>query len=286
MPIPIPGRVGEALRRSTAAVRSKGRSAEGTGSAVVLHDDLVVTNAHVIRGREVEVESWDGKRVRAEILKLDRARDLALLAAKKLGANPAQLGDSDALRAGVPVIAIGNPLGFTGAMSSGVVHATAVTAAVSARLGAQRWLCADVRLAPGNSGGPLADLEGRVVGINTMVISGGLALAVPSRSVQWFVSARKEQPGIGLTVRAVELSGNKYGLLILELTAGGAAERASLLPGDVILSANDRLLPFAEDLPLAAQGTDILPLEFVRGGEARVRRVVLRLGEERASTAA
>jgi serine protease Do len=112
------------------------------------------------------------------VIRLERERDLALLETGALGsARPAEIGDSDSLRAGQLVVALGNPLGMPGAVAAGVIHA-------AARGG--RWIQADLRLAPGNSGGMLADAAGRVVGITTM-IADGLALAVPSNEVATFV---------------------------------------------------------------------------------------------------
>ena len=289
MPVPIPGRIAEALRRSTALVRSGGRTHNGNGSAVVLADDLVVTNAHVIQGRELTVESWEGRSVVARLVRLDRTRDLALLEVKGLGAPSAQLGDSDLVRAGTAVIAIGNPLGFTGAVSSGIVHATSapVHTAHPSGIGSQRWICADLRLAPGNSGGPLADLRGQVIGINTMVISGGLALAVPSRSVQMFLAQKHGKRSLGVTLRALD-SEARSGILLLEVEPDGPASRASLLPGDILVAANGRQLQFADDLQNAMYSSDssLLAVEFYRGGEKRLRKVTIQLTPERVATAA
>lgn len=176
MPIPVPGSVAEALRKQTVHIqvgRGRGRSA---GSGVIIGPERVITNAHVVRGQNLRVEAWDGPDLSASCLKLDVHRDLALLSAPGLRAEPACLRDSDGLRAGTAVFAVGNPLGFVGAVSSGIVHAIGSLAGLA-------WIQADLRLAPGNSGGPLADFHGQVLGINTMVMSGGLALAVPSRAV-------------------------------------------------------------------------------------------------------
>ena len=102
------------------------------------------------------------------------------------------------------VIAVGNPLGFIGALTTGVVHSLP---------NRKRWLAADVRLAPGNSGGPLADAQGRVIGINTM-IAGGLALAVPSNAVGEFLSGRAARgPVLGVTLQPVPLRSGAFGFL-------------------------------------------------------------------------
>ena len=284
MGTPLSGRVAEALRRSTTIVRHGSRNRGGNGSGVVLTGDRLVTNAHVVEGaRSVTVESWEGKSVTATILGIDRARDLALLAAPGLDAPAAQFGDSDRVLAGTPVLAIGNPLGFTGAVSNGVIraHETAIASI-------QRWIFADVRLAPGNSGGPLADLQGQVIGINTMMTSGGLALAVPSRAVQGFVTRQRHGIVLGVTLHQVALPNGGPGMLILEIQPGGPAERASLLPGDIIVSGNGRGLHYTDDLQAAIDESQrsLLNLDFRRGGEQRLRHVVVQLTEERATTAA
>ncbi|HLH03921.1 MAG TPA: trypsin-like peptidase domain-containing protein [Bryobacteraceae bacterium] len=178
MPLPVPGRIAEALRRSTVHVRSGTATAQGSGSGIILAPHRVLTNAHVLRGRRVEIEDWEGRRVHASLVMTSARRDLALLEAPALRGSPAMLGDSDLLRPGAPVLAIGNPFGFTGAISTGIVH----------RLAGHDWICADLQLAPGNSGGPLADFQGRVVGLNTMIAAGGLAFAISSRALQRFLS--------------------------------------------------------------------------------------------------
>jgi len=175
VPFPIPGRIAELLRRSTVQIR-------GCGSGIVLNDDRILTNAHVLIGGDPAVETWDGKTLRARLVKMDRQRDLALLVTEQAGAFAATLASGEA-KAGQAVIAVGNPLGFIGAVSSGFIYKVGAIRGLSVR----RWIQADVRLAPGNSGGPLADINGRVIGINTM-IAGGLALSIPVASVQEFLS--------------------------------------------------------------------------------------------------
>ena len=264
MSVPVPGRIVEALRRSTVRVTS-GR---GNGSGVVLTGERVVTNAHVIAGKQVAVESWEGKTLPASLVKIDRRRDLAILAVPSLDAPAAALGDSDRLQAGTPVVAVGNPLGFTGAVSSGIVHAG----------GGSSWIQADVRLAPGNSGGPLADLRGEVIGINTMIVAGGLALAIPSRAVQSFLNRAGSGVSLGVVVRPVRLRNGDIGMLILELAPGGAAESASLLPGDILMG----------DLQTAIDQAPggLIQLDFYRGGQHTLRRVSVRLCPEPALSAA
>ena len=166
--------VAERLRRATVQVR--GRS-PGTGSGIVWRPRLIVTNAHVATGRSVVIESADGAVLKARLAASDRQRDLAVLEADTEGLLPAELAASDALKVGALVFAVGNPLGLSGAVTTGIVYSLART-----RRGAPLIL-ADVRLLPGNSGGPLGDAAGRVVGVNTMILR-GLAAAIPSDVVE------------------------------------------------------------------------------------------------------
>src|SRR3954452_21822110 len=224
MALPVPGRVVEILRRSTVEVLSGSSRVSGTGTGTVVTEGQILTNAHVVRGASVMVASWEGDRLAATVSKIDGQRDLAFFTVTGLRAPASPLGDSDKLRPGTPVVAVGNPLGFIGAVSSGVVHSIGMAPA----MGGQTGIYADVRLAPGNSGGPLADYRGQVVGINTMIVSGGLALAIPSRAVQRFVRHNTSGFSLGIVVRPVRLKDRSLGIMILELTSGGAADRASL----------------------------------------------------------
>ncbi|HEX3682496.1 MAG TPA: trypsin-like peptidase domain-containing protein [Bryobacteraceae bacterium] len=281
MPIPVPGRVAEALRKQTVHIQVGGRRGQSTGSGVIIGPERVITNGHVIRGRSLHIEAWDGRDVSASCLKLDAHRDLALLSAPGLRAEPACLRDSDGLRAGTAVFAVGNPLGFVGAVSSGIVHAVG-------SFGGLAWIQADLRLAPGNSGGPLADFHGQVLGINTMVMSGGLALAVPSRAVQSFLLRAQTGRSLGVTVRPVQLEAGRLGILILEISAGAAAVTASLLPGDILAGAEGRAFQSLDDLQFAIDTAPqaVLHLDFYRGGQRNLRHVAVRLTPEQVPTAA
>ena len=167
------------LRRAVVEVRS-GESGSGTG-IVWGGAGLIVTNAHCVpRGVSLEVDS-DGRWRAAQVIAYHPRHDLALLSAPSARGPLLELRDSDTLRAGELVFAHGHPLGVRDALAMGVVHTVARD-----RNNQPRWIVADVSLAPGNSGGPLVDADGRLVGINSMVVN-GLGVAVPADLVQRFV---------------------------------------------------------------------------------------------------
>ena len=173
------------LREITVELRSTG-PARGAG-VMWRANGLVVTCAHVVasahRARaSAMVVLADGRSLPAALVAWDRHLDLAVLGIEASDLPAATVGDPGRLRPGELVLAVGHPFGLPGAVVTGVVHAAP---ARGWRVGL-RWIQADLRLAPGNSGGPMADASGRVIGVNTMV-AGGLALAVPSDVVQTFV---------------------------------------------------------------------------------------------------
>jgi len=169
------GEIAEVLRRSTVAVRD-GRRGEGSG-VIWSRNGLIVTNAHVVRGDSAEIELWDGRRLPARVLLRDPWRDLAVLRSRASDLPAAAIADSNAVRPGELAIAVGNPLGCAGAVSTGTIHSVGAIHG----MGRQRWIRAGVQLAPGNSGGPLANARGEVIGINTAIVQ-GLGIAAPSNS--------------------------------------------------------------------------------------------------------
>lgn len=169
-----------ALRQSVVEVRTR---RAGAGSGIIWSaNGLIVTNAHVARTEHATVVLWDGRTFDGVVTAHDPRRDLATIAIDPGTAalTAAAIGHPTDLRTGDVVVALGHPWGITGAIALGIVHV------VETRRGAPRWIRADIRLAPGNSGGPLADARGRVVGVNTL-IAGGLGVAVPTTTVSRFL---------------------------------------------------------------------------------------------------
>jgi serine protease Do len=270
------GEIAEQLRRSTVLIHTGGR---GSGSGVIWSSDgLIVTNAHVVHGSNFRVQLWDGREFDASATARDRRRDLATLRISADSLPAASPADSSQLRPGELAIAIGNPMGFVGALTTGVIHAIGPLRA----LGSQTWVQASVRLAPGNSGGPLADARGHVIGINTMV-AGRLALAIPSNAVRDFIAGGPRGAWLGVTVQPVRLpraSGRAFGLVLLEVEPNSPAALASLMAGDILLGTEDKRFQSVEDLAavIDGQGSRLLRFEFLRGDYSRVRRVTVRLG--------
>jgi serine protease Do len=140
-----------------------------------------VTNAHVARARSARVRLENGETLEGRVVAREPALDLAAVFARARGLPAARLADTTRLRPGELVVGLGHPLGVPNALSLGVVHQL-----VRGMDGGLRWIAADLRLAPGNSGGPLADADGRIVGINTLVAA-GLGFAVPVSLISAFL---------------------------------------------------------------------------------------------------
>src|SRR5713101_7880635 len=270
------GEIAEQLRRSTVLIHAGSR---GSGSGVIWSGDgTIVTNAHVARGSYTRVQLWDGREFDAAVTARDPRSDLATLRIHANSLPAASPADSSQLRPGELAIAIGNPMGFVGALTTGVIHAIGPLRG----LGPQTWVQASVRLAPGNSGGPLADAHGHVIGINTMV-AGRLALAIPSNAVLDFLAGGPRSAWLGVTLHPVRLpraSGHTFGLVLREVEPGSPAAQASLMAGDILLGTEQERFQSIEDLARAidGQGFRLLRLEFLRGDYSRLRRVTVQLG--------
>lgn len=270
----------EALRRATVTVIAGGSGRHGHGSGVICSETgRVVTNAHVIAGQpQVQIELWNGRRLPARVLSRSGERDLAALNVETRGLTPARFGDSAAVHPGEWVMAIGAPYGVPGAMSRGIVHACGPVT----ELGWQEWIQADLRLGPGNSGGPMYSAEGRVIGINTMV-AGGLALAIPGNEVLRFLDHPDESPAtpplLGVVLEPVRLhTPPRLGLRILHIDHGSPAEAASLAVGDILTGADGAGFRSPWDLRRAAHHCrGVLQLAFLRGQRSIERRATIRL---------
>jgi S1-C subfamily serine protease len=267
----------------------------GSGSGFVFTPDgLILTNSHVVHGaRTIDVTLSDGRRVRADLVGDDPETDLAVvrIAAPDLTAAP--LGDSQALRAGQIVIAIGNPLGFQATVTAGVV--SALGRSLRARSGRlmDDIVQTDAALNPGNSGGPLVTTRGEVVGVNTAVIQGaqGLAFAVAINTAK-FVAGRLIRDGrirrgwIGVAGQNVSVHrrlARAYGLaedsgvLVVSVEPNSPAQSAGLRERDIIVGLARNSVGGFDDLHrwLVDEGIGVaLPLVVLRGTERLELNVV------------
>jgi serine protease Do len=269
----------ERAQISVVQVRSGGR---GIGAGVVWDPDgLAITNHHVVAGghRDVSVALHDGRTFDANVLKSSRSLDLALLRLEGEGLDlpSVPVGDSDALRVGELVYAIGHPWGRVGAVSAGIVGGVGE---LRGRGSSARYVRSDVTLAPGNSGGPLLNARGEVVAINAMIF-GRMALSIPSNAAGAWVAAER-RPRLGVGVLPVDLpaflhrEAGKGGLVVAAVEPGGAADRTGLMVGDVLLSIAEKPLDGAGTLlEVLARAGDAVSLRVMRGGRIVVMNVSL-----------
>ena len=253
----------------------------GGGAGVVWRPDgTIVTNRHVVRDERAEIVLRDGTRHVGIVVARHPDRDLAVIKVAADGLPSAEVGDSSTVRPGQLVFALGHPVGYQHAVTAGVVVA-AGQAATAAGPRTGDWLQTDVTLLPGNSGGPLVDARGRVVGISTMV-QGDLSLAVPSLAVERFVEGHGRGPSrayLGFGGKAVPLRRDDHpvGFLVTEITEGAPADRAGLILGDVLVRFGDHPIVDQESLPAALlriEPGDAVELGVLRGGEPRRFTVV------------
>jgi len=261
----------------------------GAGSGVIVSPDgYVLTNYHVVDGAQhLKVGLIDGRAVAADIVGVDPFTDLAVI---RIGLNAlsfASFGDSQKLRVGQLVIAIGNPLGLQNTVSAGVVSALGRSLrGISGRL-IENVIQTDASLNPGNSGGPLVDSRGQVVGINTAISVGaqGIGLAIPSTTAEWVVGkiiqhGKVERIVLGIAAQTLPVPpvlrhrlnlSNEGAIGVLGTERNGLAHKAGVQAGDVIVALNDKVLNTIDDLHRLLNTyskTDKLWLTVIRHGQS------------------
>ena len=284
--------VAERLTPSVANLRVSrrvrgGRRLDGGGSAVVITPDgFMLTSAHVIERSDAGRASFvDGRELTFEVVGSDPLSDLALLRADARDLQPAALGDAERLRVGQLVVAIGNPHGFAGSVTAGVVSAVGRSLPTRGGRVVDNVIQTDAALNPGNSGGALADGRGRVIGVNTAVAGVGLGLAVPiNQSTRTIVGAlmtegrfRRAYLGIAggtrpLPPRLAAQLRRASGVEVVEVVEGSPADQAGLRPEDLIVELNGAPVGSVDDIQRVMVG-DLIG--------AHVHARVLREGAER-----
>jgi S1-C subfamily serine protease len=267
-----------------------GWQAGGAGSAVAIEPvGHLVTSAHVVAGTERGTATFvDGAELEFQVVGRDPLSDLAVIRTTGGEPRPAPLGDAARLRVGQLVVAVGNPLGFAGTVTAGVVSALGRSLAAregrSSRL-VENVIQTDAALNPGNSGGALADSRGRVIGINTAVAGIGLGLAVPIDGAtrrfidSMIVDGRVRRAFLGIVGGTRPLAepvaarvGRTRGLEIVQLLQPGPAASAGLRVGDIVVELDGHPIEGVGDLQRHLVGDAIgrrLELRIERGGETR-----------------
>jgi serine protease Do len=252
-----------------------GRRLDGGGSGVVITPDgFVLTSAHVVAGTDHGVASFvDGRELTVGVIGADPLSDLAVLRTEPSGLAAAELGDAERLQVGQLVVAIGNPNGFAGSVTAGVVSAlgrSLPTRSGSTMRIVENVIQTDAALNPGNSGGALADGDGRVVGINTAVAGVGLGLAVPiNTTTRSIVGAlmrdgrvRRAYLGIAgdtrpLPPRLAAALGRGRGIEVVQVAEDSPADRAGLRPEDLIVEVDGVSVSAVDDLQRLMAGDAI-----------------------------
>jgi len=253
-------------RGNEGSARLRGRS-EATGSGlIVTPDGYIVTNSHVVEdATATQISFGDGSSFQAEIVGQDKATDLSLLRVSSLSNLPAaRLGNSDQLRVGQIAIAIGNPYGFQNTVTAGVI--SAVGRSLRSRTGRliENVIQTDAALNPGNSGGPLVDSNGLVVGINTAIIqyAQGICFAIPVNTVRWVITlllreGKVTRGFLGISGQSVPLPARvvrhfvlpqETGVYVVQVAKGSPADNAGLKEGDVIISLAGQTTATVDDI--------------------------------------
>jgi S1-C subfamily serine protease len=283
--------VAEKVLPSVASLRigRGGRGFGGAGSGVVITPDgFLVTSAHVVAaGGSASASFLDGTEYEVDIVGADPLSDLAVARARAATLNPAKIGNADQLRVGQLVVAIGNPMGFSGSVTSGVVSGLGRSLATADGNGHRRFIedviQTDAALNPGNSGGALADSMARLIGVNTAVAGMGLGLAVPMNGTTQAILAalmrngrvRRGYLGIAggtraLPPRIAERLARKAGVEVHEVVSGSPAAGGKLRAGDVIVSVGGAGVSKAGDLQRLMVEAKIgaqLPVTVLRGDQ-------------------
>lgn len=277
-----------AVRASVIVVESEGR---GAGAGVIWQaEGGLLTNFHVVANsdRGLNVHLHDGRKFKATVTGSNPALDLAMLRVEATDLPAIDVDDSSKLRIGQPVWAIGHPWGQQWLATSGIVSAIG-SFKVRDSDKTLPYIRTDVRLRPGNSGGPLVNALGQVVGINAMILGGDQAVAIPSKvAIDWLAGQPTKRVKLGVGVRPIQIEPSlarsagvqqPAGLLVVNIQRDSLAEQASLMVGDVLLDVAGTPVSDSDDLLNALahnSSREVLPLKFIRGGKLNAVNVAVR----------
>jgi len=270
----------------------------GSGSGFVISaDGYIVTNDHVIHNAErVQVSMTDGRSMKAEIVGKDPTTDLALLRVGAAQLPAITLGDSDTLKPGQVCVALGNPLGFNNTVTAGIISATARSMRSQSGRLIDNIIQSDAALNPGNSGGPLLDSNGMVIGVNTAIIqsANSISFSVPSNTAKWVVSELIRSGHVSRGALGVHAGIKPIGAHLQQrlklphavvqqvraVKPGGAADQAGIVPGDLIVAVNGKSISSMDELfrelGTKAPGTEVM-ITILSADETNLsnRKVVL-----------
>jgi serine protease Do len=293
--------VAEAVLPSVVSIINRaGRYQVGGGSGVIVREDgVILTNNHVVEGeRDLRVHLQDGRELVGKVVGTDAKTDLAviqLVGERPEGLVALQLGDSELLRIGEPVLAVGNPFGLSGTVTMGIV--SALGRGNVAIVDYEDFIQTDAAINPGNSGGALVNTRGELVGINTAILSGsggnqGVGLAIPTSLARPIMESlletgKVERGWLGVYIQdtvatLIGVDGEEAptrGVLVAELVAGGPGAGGGLRPKDVILSVGGKRVETSARLRTTVaheRAGEVVELELIRGGS--VQRVLVELG--------
>jgi serine protease Do len=275
----------------------EGYRGRGLGAGFIINQQgHILTNAHVVEdAQQVQVQLHDGTEVPARVVAIDPPSDIALLQIPRTGRLPTVvLGDSDSVRIGDWVVAIGNPFGLDSTVTAGIVSALERRQVnPEGRGGYHNYIQTDASINPGNSGGPLFNLRGEVVGINGAINAAGqgIGFAIPINMARTLLPMMARdgvvrrswmgvatQPVTGNLARSFGLTGDPRGALVSEVVVGGPAARAGLQEGDIVLEFDGQALRRAEELPWLSSSAGVgrtVPVVIWRGDRTQTLNVTL-----------
>lgn len=290
---PEEGPFGDFFRRFFGDIPDRELKQQSLGSGFIIDKDgYIITNNHVVEDAdEIKVKLADGREFDAKVIGRDPKTDLALIKISSIFKNlpTLSLGDSDAIRVGDWVLAIGNPFGLEHTVTQGIISAS------GRAIGAgpyDNFLQTDAPINPGNSGGPLINLKGEVIGINTAIVAGGqgIGFAIPINVAKSIVDQLKEKGKvtrgwIGVSVqtitpeiaRAFNLK-EQNGALVADVVPGGPADKSGIKRGDIIISLNGKDVDEMSDLPKIVADTPIgktVDVRIIRDGKEIILKITV-----------